>query len=54
MSPTQTQQHPAAGHIWIACQLQINKQTGAAKMKIQSHKQMLKLYEGDIKTYLNT
>ena len=36
MSPTQTQQHPATGHIWIACQLQINKQTGEEKMKIQS------------------
>ena len=26
---------PGTGHIWIACQLQINKQTGEAKMKIQ-------------------
>ena len=32
MSPTQTQRHPATDHIWIACQLQINKQTGAAKL----------------------
>ena len=32
---------PGTGHIWIACQLQINKQTGEAKIKIQRKKKLL-------------